>query len=472
MEKQHFLVVTYAAQGHVNPALNLCRRIARSAGSPRVTFSTSIFGHRRLFPKLADDEEVHDGLIFYVPFSDGYDDGFKMDVDDNNDYQNRIKTVGSKTLAAVLRSFEECGRPVTCLVYNMLLAWVGDLAREYGIRSAVYWIQPATVFAAYYHYFHGYDGFIASHRDDPLFTVNLPGLPQFKIRDLPSFIVNAKSDDIYAMAKRLFQDMFDVLDRQEAAGTTATVLVNTFDELEADALVAAGKLKLIPIGPMVPSSLLEGTKDDVLDLFKPDVKQYMEWLDSKPKKSVVYVSFGSLTVLKQRQAEEILRGLRATGRPYLWVVRKDNRAELEAGELKLGEEEEDGMVVEWCSQARVLSHPAVGCFVTHCGWNSTVEALACGMPTVAVPQWTDQATNAKLMEICGIGVRAEVDAEGAVEAAELRRCVETVMQEGERAEEMRRRAEMWKDKARVAVGEGGSSDRNLRAFVEEMASSS
>ncbi|WOL14119.1 crocetin glucosyltransferase, chloroplastic-like [Canna indica] len=108
-----------------------------------------------LLPKSADDEEVHDGLIFYVPFNDSYDDGFKRDVDDHNNYQNRTKTVGSKTLFDVLRSLEERSQPVTCLVYNMLLAWVGDLAREYGIRSAVYWIEPATVFAVYYHYFQG-----------------------------------------------------------------------------------------------------------------------------------------------------------------------------------------------------------------------------------------------------------------------------------------------------------------------------
>ncbi|KAG1334239.1 putative Crocetin glucosyltransferase, chloroplastic [Cocos nucifera] len=134
------------------------------------------------------------------------------------------------------------------------------------------------------------------------------------------------------------------------------------------------------------------------DLFKPDNKGCMEWLELKPERSVVYVSFGSIAVIKKQQLEEILWGLRESGRPYPWVVRKDNREE--GVELEDGE---DGMVVEWCSQVKVLSHPSVGCFVTHCGWNSTLESLVSGVPTKGVRQWTDQGTNAKLMEMWAMG---------------------------------------------------------------------
>ncbi|CAL9092245.1 unnamed protein product, partial [Musa acuminata var. zebrina] len=466
--EQHFLVVTYPHQGHINPTLHLARRLARVAGA-RITFSIALSGHRRLFPSSADGE-VDDGLISYVPHSDGYDDGFKLGVDDLQAYTLRTRSVSSKTLSAIVRSLEERGRPVTCVIYTLLLSWAADVAHEHGLPSVLYCIQPATVFALYYHYYHGYDGLIASHRKDPLFQVNLPGLPPLRICDLPSFLRITSPDDPYFMFIELFQEMFDVLDGEEAR-STARVLVNTFDELESDALVATGKMKLIPIGPTVPSALLEGTEvargtgSTGVDLFKLDEKQYMEWLDSKPEKSVVYVSFGSLAVIKKRQAEEIVRGLKESGRPYLWVLKKENRRELE-GEV----EEEGGMVVEWCSQVRVLSHPAVGCFVTHCGWNSTVESIVCGVPTVAAPQWSDQSTNARLVELWGTGLRGELDGEGVLEGKELSRCVETVMGGGETGKEIRRRAEMWKEKAREAVGEGGSSDRNLRAFVEEIAS--
>ncbi|TVU08037.1 hypothetical protein EJB05_41421, partial [Eragrostis curvula] len=130
------------------------------------------------------------------------------------------------------------------------------------------------------------------------------------------------------------------------------------------------------------------------------------------------------------------------------------------------EHEPKGLVVEWCDQVRVLSHPAVGCFVTHCGWNSTLESVTRGVPMVAVPQWTDQPTVAWLVEArMGAGVRARVDGEGVVERRELQRCVETVMGDGNAAAVIREQAALWKEWAGEAVAFGGTSEMNLCAFA-------
>ncbi|CBI39387.3 unnamed protein product, partial [Vitis vinifera] len=127
------------------------------------------------------------------------------------------------------------------------------------------------------------------------------------------------------------------------------------------------------------------------------------------------------------------------------------------------------MIVPWCSQVEVLSNPSLGCFVTHCGWNSTLESLASGVPVVAFPQWTDQSTNAKLAEdVWKTGVRVTVNQEGIVESDEIKRCLELVMGDGEEAKEMRRNAKKWKGLAREAVMEGGSSDKNLKNFMDEV----
>ncbi|WOL09029.1 hypothetical protein Cni_G17782 [Canna indica] len=135
----------------------------------------------------------------------------------------------------------------------------------------------------------------------------------------------------------------------------------------------------------------------------------------KSEHSVVYISFGSLHVFTKRQLEELSSGLEKSGRPYLWVVRRDNR-EATGVEIETGGPQ--GMVVAWCSQVKVLSHPAVGCFVTHCGWNSTLESLACGVPTVGVPRHSDQATNVRMAEVAwGKGVTVELSGEGMVEAS-------------------------------------------------------
>lgn len=182
---------------------------------------------------------------------------------------------------------------------------------------------------------------------------------------------------------------------------------------------------------------------------------------------MVYVSFGSYMKLRQQELKELLKGLRESSRPFLWVVRENNRGEFDGQMEEEAAGEEKGMVVEWCEQVKVLSHRTVGCFVTHCGWNSVTEGLVCGVPTVGAPRWSDQKMVATLAEVAwGTGVKAEVDDEGVVTAAELRRCLEVVMGEGEAAERMRKKAAEWRGKARDAVSDGGSSDRNLKAFVE------
>ena len=185
----------------------------------------------------------------------------------------------------------------------------------------------------------------------------------------------------------------------------------------------------------------------------------MEWLNSKPKESVVYVSFGSVVVLSDKQKEELARGLLESRRPFLWVMRGSEKGEKLSRKEEL---EEHGMMVPWCSQVEVLQHPSLGCFVSHCGWNSTVESLASGVPVVGFPQWYDQATNAKLVEdVWMTGKTVGKNEEGVAESGEIKRCIEMVME----GEEMRRNAKKWKDLAKEAATEGGSSDLNLKAFL-------
>ncbi|KAL0334426.1 UNVERIFIED_CONTAM: UDP-glycosyltransferase 74E2 [Sesamum angustifolium] len=94
------------------------------------------------------------------------------------------------------------------------------------------------------------------------------------------------------------------------------------------------------------------------------------------------------------------------------------------------ETSEKGLIV--CGpQLDVLAHEAVACFITHCGWNSTLEGLSIGVPIVAMPQWTDQSTNAKFVtDVWGIGIRAHADEEELVRQEEIVRCLRNVM-EGE-----------------------------------------
>ncbi|KAL0403675.1 UNVERIFIED_CONTAM: Crocetin glucosyltransferase, chloroplastic [Sesamum radiatum] len=131
--------------------------------------------------------------------------------------------------------------------------------------------------------------------------------------------------------------------------------------------------------------------------------------------------------------------------------------------------EKVGKIVPWCSQLEVLTHSSLGCFMTHCGWNSTLESISCGVPVVAFPHWTDQGTNAKLIEDeWRTGVRVRANEDGLVESSEIRRCIEEVMDGGQKSVELRENAEKWKALAREAMEENGSSNKNLKAFFDEV----
>lgn len=225
------------------------------------------------------------------------------------------------------------------------------------------------------------------------------------------------------------------------------------------------------IGPTIPSKYLDKRlKDDNdygLSLFKPETDTCRIWLDSKDVGSVVYVSFGSLAALGEAQMEELACGLKKSNRYFLWVVR-----ELEMEKLPTNfthEVEEKGLVVTWCSQLEVLAHKAVGCFVTHCGWNSILEALSLGVPMVTVPQWSDQTTNSKLvMDVWKVGVTAKLHNTEMVTRDELAQCIGKVMG-GDEGLEFKRNSNKWKQLAREAVDEGGSSDKSIEEFVDTLA---
>uniref|UniRef100_A0ACD6AGM7 Uncharacterized protein n=1 Tax=Avena sativa TaxID=4498 RepID=A0ACD6AGM7_AVESA len=453
----HFLFVTTPMQGHINPARRLAARVLASMPNARVTFSTAISGHRLMFPSLPtpDAETVDDAGVLYAPYSDGFDEGFNPETHGRDTYKERTRAVGRETLSAVVAGLAARGRPVTRMVYAFLVPWAAHVARAHGVPAALYWIQPAAVFAVYYRYFHGHGAHIASSfaKDAADKAVELPGMPPLRPSDLPSVVSITSPDHPHYLLLDMMRELFVALDEYRPT----VVLVNTFEALEPDELRAVAEFDLVAVGPVVPDEAAPSSAD----LFRrDDATAYMEWLDTKPARSVVYVSFGTVFPMSKRQEEETRRGLEATGRPYVWVGRKGDGG---------GEQDVNGVVLEWCDQVKVLSHPAVGCFVTHCGWNSTLESVTRGVPMVAVPQWTDQPTVAWLAEErMGVAVRARVDGDGVVERGELQRCVATVMGDGEAATGIRAQADFWMARANEAIAGGGTSARNLRAFASEL----
>ncbi|KAK3149022.1 hypothetical protein QOZ80_3AG0211880 [Eleusine coracana subsp. coracana] len=169
--------------------------------------------------------------------------------------------------------------------------------------------------------------------------------------------------------------------------------------------------------PVVPAGILfqpEFSDDD--DDESEERPEVLRWLDDQPPKSVIYVALGSEAPLTAHNLRELALGLDRAGVRFLWAFRKpagtcapdaDVDALLPAGFPAASAR---GLVrTGWVPQARVLAHAAVGAFLTHCGWGSTVECLAFGHPMVMLPFVVDQPLVARTMAMRGVGVEVERD---------------------------------------------------------------
>ncbi|THU73867.1 hypothetical protein C4D60_Mb04t27370 [Musa balbisiana] len=181
-----------------------------------------------------------------------------------------------------------------------------------------------------------------------------------------------------------------------------------------------------------------------------DKHRILHWLDEKAPRSVVYVSFGSIVRHSPAQVLEIGRGLEASGRAFLWVIKEVDASSPEA------------------PQAAILSHPAIGGFVTHCGWNSVVEAVSEGVPMATWPHFSsDQYINERLIvDVQRTGVAVGVTVPDAhVGAEEIEKAVSGLMDGGEKGEGRRERARELGRKAKEAMEVGGSSYANVTRLI-------
>eukprot|EP00252_Welwitschia_mirabilis_P000197 TRINITY_DN1017_c0_g1_i2.p2 TRINITY_DN1017_c0_g1~~TRINITY_DN1017_c0_g1_i2.p2 ORF type:complete len:242 (+),score=12.17 TRINITY_DN1017_c0_g1_i2:1129-1854(+) len=238
------------------------------------------------------------------------------------------------------------------------------------------------------------------------------------------------------------------------------------------------------IGPLLAADVLNGDSAESLPhraSMLPE-RDCAAWLDSKPNESVIYVSFGSFSHCSAHLLQEFAMGLMQSKLPFLWVLRPDVVAGGSPVECVLPKEfvegtRDQGMVVKWCSQLEVLRHPSVGGFVTHCGWNSVLEGLWVGVPTMGFPLVADQYTNCWILTE-GLGVaksvaevrcRSRGHLRAAVPREDVSRSLLQFKESGEERRRIREKVKWAKERIRkTIVDENGSSSKNLRRFLNEI----
>ena len=289
----------------------------------------------------------------------------------------------------------------------------------------------------------------------------IPGLNGVRLKDLPTFIRTTDPNDT------MFN--YNLLSVNNAL-KAKSIILNTFEDLEKEVLDSI-KTKFPPvytIGPlwMLQQQLSEAKLDSIdLNLWKEDTR-CLDWLDKRERGSVVYVNYGSLVTLTPSQLSEFAWGLANSKCPFLWVIRSNlvvSEAEIISKDF-MEEISGRGLLSGWCPQEKVLQHPAIGCFLTHCGWNSILESICEGVPMICWPFFAEQQTNCFFS--CGKwGLGVEIDSN--VRREKVEGLVRELMG-GEKGKEMKETAMQWKKRAEKATRSGGSSYVNFDNLVKQL----
>uniref|UniRef100_A0A7N0ZSR1 Glycosyltransferase n=1 Tax=Kalanchoe fedtschenkoi TaxID=63787 RepID=A0A7N0ZSR1_KALFE len=472
-QKPHAVCIPYPAQGHVNPMLKLAKLLHRKGF--HITFVLTHYNANRL--RRSRGPDALSGLPSFV--FDFIPDG--LPPAESEDATQDIPSLCASTRKHSLGPFKELLRrlnaqtaaanpPVSCIVSDGVMSFTLDAAEELGLPEVIFWTTSACGFLGYAQYAplrkHGF----IPLKDESQLTNGyldtvvdcLPGMDNIRLKDLPSFLRTTDPED--------FMSEF-VSTESIRAERASAIILNTFSPLESKALSALQAQYSPPVFYVGPLHLMAAdTNDDThtlgSNLWKEDAR-CIDWLDTRSDKSVVYVNFGSITVMTANQLLEFAWGLANSQQSFLWVIRPD----LVAGDTAVlpaefaAATEGRGLMVDWCPQEQVLAHPAVGGFLSHSGWNSTIESIGAGVPMVCWPFFAEQQTNCRYSCVeWGIGMEIDSDVRREVVERQVRE-----LMVGEKGDEMRRKAVEWKIAAEAATKVAtGSSCMSLDKLVEQV----
>ncbi|GJY07361.1 7-deoxyloganetin glucosyltransferase-like protein [Tanacetum coccineum] len=394
----HAVCVPAPVQGHINPMLKLAK-ILHSKGF-LITFVNTEFNHERLIRSRGSDAVRSLPSFRFETIPDGLSSPQNYDV--TQDVPTMAKSVDETALVpfkSLLTKINASYSHVTCIVADIFMVFTVEAAKEFNIPEILFWTSGAGSLICYDQYPNLLEKGLFPLKDSSylengyLDTVIdfIPTMGGMRLKDVPHFI-----RIIYPGDEFMVQFIESLLERAKKADA---IVFNTFNELEGEILDTLSTI-FPPCYALGPLNVLENKiGDEALasiktNLWKED-HECIKWLDSKADASVIYVNFGSIVVLTSQQLVEFCWGLAKSNCSFLWVIRPD----LVAGENAvlpkefLGETSDRGLLTSWCPQEQVLNHPSIGGFLTHCGWNSTIESISNGVPMICWAMFSDQQPN-------------------------------------------------------------------------------
>eukprot|EP00250_Pteridium_aquilinum_P026878 c3375_g1_i1 orf=79-1530(-) len=478
LRKHHALAVPLPGQGHINPLMRFCKKLASEEGFTITFVNIEPLHHRiaELNPLQengssslgrAEEASSHGKLDIrrvHVPFPamPAAADPRQVSIECVFGALPSLAPHLEKLLFQLMRE----DPPITCLISDMYMTGATQsVADSFNIpRIALYpSSQSVLLFSNYI-----LEGAVSLEdvveeakkrdrsREPSTFVKGLSGLLALNNVDIMNY------DDA-----NLFMYKLNSQTLQETKERAHAIVVNSFNELEGSALKVPFGLPVYGVGPLVEPLEEEASTS----LWKED-KECMAWLNDQPCQSVIYISFGTFASLSNTQFEEIVAGLLSSQQRFLWVFRPSLVRDACYSSFPievLSKSHGKGYSVDWAPQLSILSHPSVCAFLTHCGWNSTVEAISHGVPMLCFPLFSDQFMDAKyIVEEWKVGLGFEVCKEsGLVERNEVERVIQALM-EGEKGKLLDKNVKHFKEASNKTLMPEGASSKNIKALVQSL----
>lgn len=462
-KKQRVIIFPYMAQGHITPFINLANIITKLHPNYSFTLVNTPANIKNIKSSLPDDSNIS---LKSLPF-----DPSSHNLPPNGENCSVLPFclfvdlfVASETLQPAFEKLllditEEDGEVPFCIVADYFMAWSVESAHKLGIFHSVFVTTSAYGNATFLS--------IGLHSPQSKTTEDeftLPNFPEIRLHktQLTPFLVNADGNDRFSLFYK----------RQIAFSKLSdAILVSTVRELEPLGLKMQQQLFEVPIyavGPLVELSHFRS------------VDYVQEWLDKKSESSVLYISFGSQNTINAAQMMELALALEETDIEFVWVIRPPFGFDIKGVfrkewlphnfEERIGKSGKGILVHQWASQVDILSHPSIGAFLSHCGWNSVVESLMNGVPIIGWPLAAEQFYNTKFLEEMGVCIevtRGNTE-NSKVEKQKIVKSIKIVLSDGKK--KMKKKAgeigEVLKGAMKAENGNVGSCVTELNDFLQ------
>ncbi|MED6107398.1 hypothetical protein PIB30_013510 [Stylosanthes scabra] len=463
----HAAIYSTPGMGHIIPNLELAKYLVSHNIVTKITFFLPSINNNNPKPQAettvlqSSMDQNHLDIIHLPP----------IDVPTNIDLGLKQAIVMKESIPFVCHEISTMTSPKpTILITELFGTPVLSVAEKFNMSKLGFWFSNAWNLALVLHT-PTLDKVVEGEYTDQEDFIQIPGCTPIRPYDLFAPL-HDRSDQLYHEYLQMCEEMrkFDV------------ILINTFHELEAKTIAAlrSGKLSKVPIYPIGP--LIREAKNQNCD---DENRNYViDWLDKQEEESVIYVSLGSGYTMSHEQIKELALGLELSGKKFVWSIRPPSTKAGYGNYLTAGQDTESNgvpksqasvrafpdefykiqnqglVVMDWAPQLEILNHSSIGGFLSHCGWNSILESVSCGVPIVGWPLFADQMMCAELMaKEIGIGIRLNVNESTKVVASEeIGKSIWKIMdKEDIEGCAMRKRVKELKQIAEEALSQDGPS---------------